>query len=240
LGLKPVPYTLSGFHVSSLPAPPVPTPTAELAELSLLPPEAIKPTEPTRTPSIEEVASPDAAAFATIAPSTTDSPSSELVLFVGPPAIGKTTHYTRHFAPRGYVHINQDTLGTRAKCITAARTALAAGTSAVIDNTNRDAGTRAEYTKLAREAGAGVRCVLFEGGVELARHNNLYRAYIAPAPEGEKRRAALPEMAIAAFRTAYVEPRVEEGFVSVERVPFVFEGGEEERAQWGMWLSVDK
>jgi bifunctional polynucleotide phosphatase/kinase len=224
LGLPPAPYTLPGFHVSSLPMPdPVLTPSTALATLSLA------------TPTVEAPATEDPPAAAP-AP-----PAPELVLFVGPPAIGKTTHFTKHLAPLGYAHVNQDTLGSRPKCLAAARAALAGGTSAVVDNTNRDAGTRALYVRLARELGVRVRCVLFAGGVDLARHNNLYRAYVAPPPpDGTPRRAALPELALSTFRAGFEAPALEEGFAALEEVQFVFEGSEEERRRWGMWLSVDK
>lgn len=69
----------------------------------------------------------------------------QLVLFVGAPGAGKSSYYRRIFQPRGYVHLNQDTLGTRAKCIKEARANLSENRSVVIDNTNRDKATRAHY-----------------------------------------------------------------------------------------------
>jgi bifunctional polynucleotide phosphatase/kinase len=95
-------------------------------------------------------------------------PQTEIVVFVGLPGLGKSTFFRTHFAPAGYVHVNQDTLGSRPKCIKAAENALAAGTSCVIgphppfiflyiglpgafaDNTNRDVWTRNHYLDLAR------------------------------------------------------------------------------------------
>jgi bifunctional polynucleotide phosphatase/kinase len=54
------------------------------------------------------------------------------VLFVGYPAMGKTTLYKRHFEPAGYGHINQDTLKTKAKCLNAVEAALKDGRSVVV------------------------------------------------------------------------------------------------------------
>ena len=60
----------------------------------------------------------------------------EVVLFVGTPASGKSSFYGRYFRPHGYVHINQDTLRTKEKCVNSARVAIQGGSSVVIDNTN--------------------------------------------------------------------------------------------------------
>jgi bifunctional polynucleotide phosphatase/kinase len=46
-------------------------------------------------------------------------------------------------------------------------------------------------------------------------------------------------MAIASFASAYEEPTLAEGFTEIKRVNFVFEGTEEERKLWSMWLSTE-
>jgi bifunctional polynucleotide phosphatase/kinase len=61
-----------------------------------------------------------------------DTAGTELVVFLGFPCLGKSTFFRRHFAPAGYTHINQDTLGSRSKCMKAAEVALKAGTSCVV------------------------------------------------------------------------------------------------------------
>lgn len=101
----------------------------------------------------------------------------EIVVFVGYPAMGKTTFYSTHFQPAEYIHINQDTLRTREKCIKAAEETLKEGKSCVIgscapilfalivpdsgvysvDNTNRDKTTRKYYVDLAKKYKAGIR-----------------------------------------------------------------------------------
>ena len=56
----------------------------------------------------------------------------ELVLFVGYPSMGKSRLYRKYFGPAGYEHINQDLLGSKAKCTKATEEALAKGKSCVI------------------------------------------------------------------------------------------------------------
>jgi bifunctional polynucleotide phosphatase/kinase len=59
-------------------------------------------------------------------------PQQQVVLFVGYPCLGKSTFFRQHFQPEGYIHINQDTLKTREKCIKALEETLKAGKSCVV------------------------------------------------------------------------------------------------------------
>lgn len=65
-----------------------------------------------------------------LTPPPTNQP--EIVLFVGYPCVGKTTTFKRHFQPHGYVHVNQDTLKSRDRCIKAVGVALDEGKSCVV------------------------------------------------------------------------------------------------------------
>ncbi|KAF9228631.1 PNK3P-domain-containing protein [Gyrodon lividus] len=167
-------------------------------------------------------------------------PKPELVLFIGFPCLGKSSFYQKHFAPVGYVHVNQDTLRTRAKCVTAAEEALRAGKSCVIDNTNRDIATRKFYVDLAKKVGVPARCFLFTGSMDLAWHNNLYRAYNqSPSSGTQPPRDLLPYLAFIGFRDNYEEPQTSEGLSEVNKVNWMFEGDEEARRRWSMWLQID-
>lgn len=176
-----------------------------------------------------------------IAPVLPPDPHTEIVVFVGPPCLGKSSFYRTHFAPAEYVHVNQDTLGSRPKCVKAAEEALVAGKSCVIDNTNRDVQTRKYYLDVAKRLRVPARCFSFQGSTELAWHNNLYRAYARPASvvAREPVRTLVPYTAIAGFPDAYEAPSVKEGFAEVRDVPWIFEGSEEERRHWSMWLQID-
>lgn len=199
LQLPSAPYTLPGFHVSSLP------------KLPLL------------DPPIAQII-PDAAV-------------TELVVFLGFPCLGKSIFFQRHFAPAGYTHINQDTLGSRSKCMKATEVALKAGTSCVVDNTNRDIATRKHYLDLAKKLQIHVRCIEFVGSMDLAWHNNLYRAYVHPSIES--RRDIIPYVAFIGFKNHYEEPQLTEGFSEIIKVNWVFEGSEEEQKRWSMRLQID-
>jgi len=100
----------------------------------------------------------------------------ELVLFCGSPGAGKSTFFWTQLKPLGYERVNQDLLGSRKACIAAATNFLKAGCPVVVDNTNADKDTRAQWIALATEMGIPVRCVLFTASPKLCEHNNAVRA----------------------------------------------------------------
>ncbi|KAG6813109.1 hypothetical protein H0H92_013963 [Tricholoma furcatifolium] len=170
-----------------------------------------------------------------------DPSEQELVLFVGYPCLGKSTFYRQHFEPAGYVHINQDTLKTRDKCIKEAKKALEEGKSCVVDNTNRDIATRRYYVKVAKELDIPTRCFYFTGSIELAWHNNLYRAFNLPPSiaASEPKRELIPYTGFAGFRSNFEQPDIEEGYTQIRKVNWIFNGSEEEKTYWSMWLQID-
>ncbi|CAE6521908.1 unnamed protein product [Rhizoctonia solani] len=114
-------------------------------------------------------------------PSTTP----EVVVFVGSPGCGKSSVFRKQFAPAGYVHINQDTLKDKKKCVKETEKVISEGGRCVVDNTNRDKATRAEYIQVAKRLKCPVRCVWFDIPPELAWHNNMYRAFHERVPHVE-------------------------------------------------------
>ena len=58
--------------------------------------------------------------------------SPEIVLFVGLPALGKSSFYQEHFNTPEYAHVNQDTLKTRQKCVKAVEDFIRSGQSCVV------------------------------------------------------------------------------------------------------------
>jgi bifunctional polynucleotide phosphatase/kinase len=157
----------------------------------------------------------------------------DLVLFVGPPAAGKTSFYRNHFAGRDYAWVNQDTLGSAAKCQAAVRKHLEQGRSVVVDNTNRNAATRRHYLDLAHGmANVRVRCIYFDVPKDLCRHNNFYRVRAGLQPVNEPRHL-LPEMAFSSYFNSVEPPKRQEGFdADIIVVRWVFQGSELEKQRW--------
>lgn len=154
----------------------------------------------------------------------------EIVLFVGPPSVGKTTCFEKYFKPRGYRHVNQDTLKSLSNCLQAVQESINSGRSCVVDNTNPAKQTRSSYISTAQKLGCPVRCIVFTAPIELAQHNNVYRACVQAS------RALLPTLAFLNYSKNFEEPSVDEGFTELKQVRFVFDGSPEERASWGKYL----
>src|SRR5215203_6484340 len=83
----------------------------------------------------------------------------ELILFVGMQASGKSTYYANHFAAT-HVHVSKDLMtnvsNRDARQQKMIETALAAGQSVVVDNTNPTPLARAPLIALGRKHGARV------------------------------------------------------------------------------------
>lgn len=148
-------------------------------------------------------------------------------------ASGKTSFYRRYFSPR-YEHINQDLLKSREKCLRVAEDFLSKGKPVVIDNTNRNRATRSLWVALANKLDVSIRVFWFNTPLDLARHNNVYRACFAPPDEPE--RGMLPLSAFATYGSAFERPEMDEGFEELRTVNFVWEGTEEQRAIWNRYM----
>ena len=152
-------------------------------------------------------------------------------------ASGKTTFYKTHFHPR-YQHINQDILKSRDKCLRVAQDTLSGPSpqSVVIDNTNRNRATRALYVALANQLNVPIRVFWFNTPIDLARHNNVYRAFYKP----EEERTLLPGMAFSGFASAFERPEMGEGFDELRTVNFVWEGTEDDKKLWSRYMLETK
>ncbi len=136
---------------------------------------------------------------------------SEIVVFVGIQASGKTTFYRERFAGT-HEHVSLDLFGRRGnvrrKEGRQIESALSAGRDVVIDNTNTTRETRKRYFELARSHGASVAGYYFEEPVESCLERNARR-------EAAER---VPEAAVRAFQDRLEPPVREEGFRRLFRV----------------------
>ena len=148
----------------------------------------------------------------------------EAILFVGSPASGKTTFYQRHLAPLNYVHINQDTLKTRAKCVAAMVEAIEAGQSVVIDNTHPSIEARNVFLNILSKRNVPTKCFWFQTDPDLSLHLNVYRSLT-------KKTHRLPKLAFIAYQNRFQEPTLSEGFTEIVRIPLEphFESSQEEK-----------
>eukprot|EP01133_Synstelium_polycarpum_P004341 gene4341-5068_t len=155
------------------------------------------------------------------------SKTQEMVINVGYAASGKSTFSQKHFVPAGYEWVNRDTLATPAKCMKAAKEALAAGKSVVIDNTNPTVAARKEYIDIAKAAGVPVRCFQFLTSIELAQHMNYYRERTI----GVKH---VPSIAYNIYKKNFKEPSLKEGFSEIKQVNFILNLKPEDEIQYNI------
>eukprot|EP01126_Amoeba_proteus_P064559 TRINITY_DN905_c0_g1_i17.p1 TRINITY_DN905_c0_g1~~TRINITY_DN905_c0_g1_i17.p1 ORF type:complete len:262 (+),score=39.73 TRINITY_DN905_c0_g1_i17:564-1349(+) len=144
------------------------------------------------------------------------SETQEVVLMVGRPASGKSTFVEKYFVPAGYIRVNRDTLKTIPKCKSTCKEALEEGLSVVIDNTNGDPKTRAEFISLAQSKGIPVRCFYLKTPQEVANHLNYVRVMES---NGEVRR--IPDVAYRTFNKSFKEPSASEGFTEIREIEFI-------------------
>ncbi len=147
-----------------------------------------------------------------------------MILFVGPPASGKTTFTKRNLLPFNYVHVNRDTLATQDKCLKTMAAALAEGKSVVIDNTNPAKAVRSDYINLAKKSGVEhIRCFKMNTEIELCYHLNYVRQNQS---KGKIRR--VPDVGYNTYKSRYEEPDTSEGFTEILQIEFSPEFDSEE------------
>ena len=152
--------------------------------------------------------------------------SQEVILFIGPPASGKTTFYQKYLQPHGYVHINRDTLGSWQKCVTECEKAIELGKSIVIDNTNPDVESRKRYLTVAEQHKIPTRCFVFTASIAHCKHNNRFREL---KNIGNSKYKPVNDIAFNAYSARFTQPNVSEGFTEIIQVNFLpdFEGMED-------------
>ena len=119
------------------------------------------------------------------------SPHQELVLLMGPPGSGKSGSARYIAAARGYVHVEQDFVGTKAATKKAVAEALAKGQSVVVDATHGSETNRLPYQELAASLGIPFQIIW---------HIRDGRSFNALRPK------PVPEVAYAVYTKHFVAP----------------------------------
>lgn len=155
----------------------------------------------------------------------------EMIIFVGYPGSGKSHFAKKYLIPKGYAHINQDTLKTADKCLKVAEKELILKHSVVIDNTNPSKNKRSEYIKIAKKYNVPVRCFKFETDEDISLHNNKYREII----KGE---TLIPTIAYRFYNSNYVEPSLKEGYEEIKKINFIptFEDKNQEKDYYSYYI----
>jgi len=128
----------------------------------------------------------------------------EIILFIGIPAVGKSTFYQERFAG-SHVRINRDMLKTAARTKSLFDWCLEHRQSCVIDNTNTTRAVRAEWINAARAKGIRLAGYFFESKLEGALERNRQRI-------GEQR---IPDVGVRDHHARLELPCYEEGFSSL-------------------------
>ena len=144
------------------------------------------------------------------------SDQQEVVIFVGCPGSGKSTFYTKHMKPKGYIHVNRDTLGSWQKCVTECSRILSAGKSVVVDNTSPDKESRLRYIDVARKHKVPIRCFRFMTTIAHAKHNNRFRELTLKSSSYKK----VNDMVFNMYKSKFCEPELGEGFSEIVKVDF--------------------
>ncbi|KAK3933379.1 Bifunctional polynucleotide phosphatase/kinase [Frankliniella fusca] len=142
------------------------------------------------------------------------SSNQELLLLVGFPGSGKSFYCREYILPAGYSHINRDTLGSWQKCVSATKSALEAGKSVVVDNTNPDPESRIRFVEVASKLNVPCRCAIVGDSIARARHNNKFRELIGETHD------PISEMIMNSHKSKYKAPQLSEGYTEIIKVNF--------------------
>ena len=144
----------------------------------------------------------------TVTTSTANPP--RLIILMGIPAAGKTTFYTRMFAPQGIRHINLDTLRKRHREMLLVQQYISERVSFAVDNTNTLPLERERYIIPATTAGYRIEGYLLRSCVADSIRDNAARERHVPvhAIQDMFDRLVLPRYAEGFHELYYVKRRI--------------------------------
>lgn len=139
----------------------------------------------------------------------------EVIINVGLPGSGKSQFTKDYIINNGYVHVNQDTLKTKDKCLKLFQVSLEAGKSVVIDNVNISKDQRKVFLDIAKKFNVKCRCLHFITPKEICIHNAYFRNYIT---NGNVK--SIPNLVFNIMNKKFQEPELSEGFYTIDKIEF--------------------
>lgn len=140
----------------------------------------------------------------------TETKYTEMIIFTGIPASGKTTFYQQKFAAT-HIHISLDVLHTRNQENKMLKEVFASGKSCVIDNTNVSVADRKKYIEVGKWYGYKIIGYYFRSSIDECRIRNNRR-------QGKKQ---VPEVALRNKAAHLERPSMQEGFDELYYVKIV-------------------
>lgn len=141
----------------------------------------------------------------------------QMIILVGKPASGKTTFTKKYY--NDYVHINQDTLKTKQKCVSKARDSIKSGQNIIIDNTNGLYETRKLYYDLIGNLNIQVIIYIFDIPYYLSYHLNNLRVQ---QTKGLTKK--IPSIVYTMYMKKYKEPTNDEyKNLQIIKLPFIID-----------------
>ena len=140
----------------------------------------------------------------------TETKYTEMIIFTGIPASGKSTFYEQNFAET-HIHISLDILHTRNRENKMLEETLTSEKFCVIDNTNVTAAERAKYIAAGKRYGYKVIGYYFRSSIDECRIRNDRR-------QGKKQ---VPEVALRNKAAHLERPSMQEGFDELYYVKIV-------------------
>ena len=155
----------------------------------------------------------------------------EIAMILGLPGAGKST-LARTFVDRGYARLNRDEIGGSLRELLPALDRLVAADRrhVILDNTYLTRKSRALVLQAAARHRLAVRCIWLTTGVDDAQVNAVsrivatYGRLLSPDEMRNARRrdvSAFPPGVLFRSQRELEPPEASEGFVSIERLPFV-------------------
>jgi bifunctional polynucleotide phosphatase/kinase len=127
------------------------------------------------------------------------SNKNEMIIMTGFQGSGKS--YISNYIHEKYGHsiINQDILGTVAKCKKKANEITKAKTGCIIDATNPGDKIKKEWIELAKKYEYDVTIIKMNTKIEISKHNNFYRSFYQD-------KKLIPDIAYNMYKKYYQEP----------------------------------